>query len=274
MKASRYPRSLSDFANLESLIEKAVIQDYIPKTKIIDSATIVRAQGSCFAANLTDALLRAGVNVQYSKVMEAINSPLMNRLLIERAVNPDAADAGNDPEFDRFADAFGKDMPNADVFILTLGLAYNWFNKETGRPHAQIDAAEIQKYEQRLLSVADNLEHIKAIVRGVRTLNPALKIVLTVSPVPLAADSTRGSAVVGDFLSKATLRLATEEYLKSGPVDVYYWPAFEIVRWLGAHLPPVFGMDDGEPRHVNNDMVEVIVRLFLKHFATLNQETA
>jgi hypothetical protein len=38
---------------------------------------------------------------------------------------------------------------------------------------------------------------------------------------------------------------------------------------MGSHLPPVFGTDDGVGRHVSKEMVDTIVRLFLKHYAGL-----
>jgi hypothetical protein len=44
---------------------------------------------------------------------------------------------------------------------------------------------------------------------------------------------------------------------------VRYWPSFEVVRWVGSHLGPVFGAEDGQPRHVSNFVVDAIVRNFI-----------
>jgi hypothetical protein len=39
-----------------------------------------------------------------------------------------------------------------------------------------------------------------------------------------------------DCLSKATLRVAVDQLVTSTPYCLY-WPAFEIVRWLGSYIP-------------------------------------
>jgi len=68
-------------------------------------------------------------------------------------------------------------------------------------------------------------------------------------------------------VSKTTLRAALHEVMQeSRPEEVYYWPSFEIVRWLGGHTTlPAFGTDDAVSRHVSNWMVEVIVDRFSRH---------
>src|SRR5665213_3912527 len=117
-----------------------------------------------------------------------------------------------------------------------------------------------------MMSVQENTDHLRRIIACVHKLNPDAKVVLTVSPVPLAATFDRPSAVQADAVSKSTLRITVEEVLRDGIPGVYYWPSFEVVRWLGAHLttghPPVFGGDDGASRHVSMWLVRMIIRLF------------
>ena len=49
--------------------------------------------------------------------------------------------------------------------------------------------------------------------------------------------------------------------------DVVYWPSFEIVRWLGPHLPrPPFAEEDGKTRHVSLWVRDLIIGLFLEYF--------
>ena len=44
-----------------------------------------------------------------------------------------------------------------------------------------------------------------------------------------------------------------------------------MVRWLGAHwsheLPPVYGADDDNARHVSGWIVDIVLRQFLAHHA-------
>lgn len=271
---ARYPRRTHEFDDLEALTEEALLPDYIPREKIISATTRVRAQGSCFALNVTEALVKLGVDARRTEVLEAINSPLRNRMLIERAAFKTAGDNSDDDA--AFEATIGANMraklPHEQVFILTLGVGYDWYDRETGKVALTQDPRHLDRYEQRLGTVSETAGHIRAIVDALRHMSPDLRIVLTVSPVPLKVDTTRNSAMVGDFLSKATLRLAVEEYLKAAHSGVYYWPAFEIVRWLSAHTPPVFGADDQIARHVNQSTVDLIMKLFLKHFTVTDQD--
>lgn len=79
---------------------------------------------------------------------------------------------------------------------------------------------------------------------------------LTVSPVPLNATFEMESAVVADCVSKATLRVAVEDVLRQGIPGVRYFPSFEIVRWLSAYLPGMYGEDDGSTVHISERVVD------------------
>ena len=73
-------------------------------------------------------------------------------------------------------------------------------------------------------------------------------------------------------MSKSTLRACVEEVMKERPEDVFYWPSFEIVRWMGAYFAgrqaPAYGVADGATRHVSRRLVDTIIRLFLDCFGT------
>jgi hypothetical protein len=79
------------------------------------------------------------------------------------------------------------------------------------------------------------------------------------------------SAVMADCLSKSTLRLACEEvraWDKSG--RLHYWPSFEIVKWLGAHVGPqhqhMYSQFEADTRHVSPWVVDMITSLFLETY--------
>ncbi len=106
----------------------------------------------------------------------------------------------------------------------------------------------------------------------VRMAGPEVKVVLTVSPVPLAGTTEHDSAITADCLSKSTLRVACEEAVAARRGEgVLYWPSFEIVRWLGAHFGPEtpgpYGADDGNTRHVSEWLIDLIVALFVEFHA-------
>ena len=87
------------------------------------------------------------------------------------------------------------------------------------------------------------------------------------SPVPLSGSFEYSAAVQADCISKSIMRVTAHELLKSGLPQLYYWPSFEIVRWLGAHTGPAYGCHDGFSVHVNDDLVDLITTLFLETFS-------
>jgi hypothetical protein len=91
------------------------------------------------------------------------------------------------------------------------------------------------------------------------------RLVLTVSPVPLNASFEYESAIVADCVSKSTLRVVADQFLRGDAQRTFYWPSFEMVRWIGAHTTGrSYGDDDGNTRHVNDDLIRMIVELFLE----------
>ena len=47
----------------------------------------------------------------------------------------------------------------------------------------------------------------------------------------------------------------------------YYWPSFEIVRWVGAHLDwPAYGVPDGVTSHASRYLVAAIIESFTESF--------
>jgi hypothetical protein len=77
-----------------------------------------------------------------------------------------------------------------------------------------------------------------------------------------ACDRAVGAALV--FASrKATLRVAVDQLVGDIPGRVY-WPAFEIVRWLGTYVPGMYGEDDGATYHISEGVIRTIMPHFLR----------
>jgi hypothetical protein len=265
----KYPRHVSELADLEKAVEEFVLPGFLPANPPITADTIVRTQGSCFATHVYNALNAAGVKARHINFTEAVNSPLANRHLFEY-VNDEGKPyihPAHEQVFSREYLAELRDhVQEEGLFIFTLGLAMCWFDKASKLPVINPDPRNLENMEWRLIDAAENEAALAFIVNALRQLNPSIKIVLTVSPVPLNRSPGYASTVAADCISKSTLRVAVHNYLAKQPEGVFYWPSFEIVRWLGAHLPPVFGEDDELLRHVNQSMVNLIAKLFLKHF--------
>jgi hypothetical protein len=161
----------------------------------------------------------------------------------------------------------------AGAFVFTLGLAEIWEDPETGGVFwrgVPKDVYRADRHVFRRSTVAENERNLLQIVDLIRRANTTAPIVLTLSPVPLKATYRDISCVTADCVSKSTLRVAIDSVLAKNVEGVYYWPSFEIVRWLGPHLPwPAYGFDNaGDSRHPTRYLVELIVDAFIESFFT------
>lgn len=248
-KKNHYPRDNSDFSELREVIRNFILDETtLPK---LSETTGFFLQGSCFTENLTNELKRRGRQCHYEQVVEAYNSPLANFVYFR-----DLAGNPQQPSY--------QALQKADVLILTVGVAPCWFRRDNGHFELTPDARELHLYFQRNLTVAESNSAFAGIFDAVYKINPAIDIVFTVSPVALNRTFEFSSGIVADCVSKSTLRASAHEtmmgYRGKKP---YYFPSFEIVRWLGAHRGDAFG-DDGLPRHVSKHYAAAIIAAFLE----------
>ncbi len=126
-----------------------------------------------------------------------------------------------------------KMFETADVFVFTLGLTESWRHTTRGHTYPVCPGTARGLYDPREHQ-AHNFTHaevvadLHALVAGLTAINPAVKIILTVSPVPLVATFTDQNVLVASSYSKSVLRAACGE-LQSQYAHVQYFPSFEIV---------------------------------------------
>jgi hypothetical protein len=282
--ANRFP-PWSRFDNeLGRLIRDWVVPGHAPPAGRLTAADTVITLGSCFAQELRRYLDAVGVPV--GKVM--IPSGLNNTFAIldfmswtvtgeetGRAFRYDRTSQGEIrpwKESETRRDGHLGDLRQAGAFVFTLGLAEVWQDRETGGvfwrgvPEEIFDAG---RHVFRLSTVEENEANLVRIVELIRSENATAPILLTLSPVPLAATFREISCVTADCVSKSVLRVALDRLMDRKLEDVYYWPSFEIVRWCGAHLPwRSYGLDDQNPRHVSRYLVGEIIDAFIEAFYT------
>ena len=276
-----WPTGMKAFRDPRQTIRRYLLRGH-DDPKFITPDTAFVTMGSCFARELAGRLTEAGRKVHYEGIGESVNSTFANRRLLDWLEHGPVDAAGEAVEIGygphvrtRLAGAIAE----ADVVILTLGVAPCFFHHQTGefaivpRDSQLTGKAYIDShYVMRTTSVAENTENLVAIVESLKRLaRKPLRIVLTVSPVPLQGTTEMDSAIEADCLSKSTLRVACAEALRHPALaDAVYWPSFEMVRWLGPYWDadhPTFGAEDTSPFHVSNWLVEMIVQAFLEHFA-------
>jgi hypothetical protein len=107
--------------------------------------------------------------------------------------------------------------------------------------------------------VQDNIADLDAFLIELRAVNPRVRLVLTVSPVPLAATAEPRHVWTATTLSKAVLRVAAEEIARRP--GVVYFPAYEVVTAPAAR--GAYFADD--LRSVTPAGVDHVMRLFFDH---------
>ncbi len=269
--------------NISEIIREHVLTKIPNDIKIINKSSSVMSVGSCFAVNIGISLKNSGIMSYITNIPEEINTTYANKYFF------DWIESGSDSKyygcFERLYGDFARQeirsvIKEVDVFFITLGVAPCLFNKKNGefvvrvkRENESIashDNVGSDSLVMRMTSVEENVENIEHIIHTIKRFNKNANIVISVSPVPLGGIKGFDSIFEADCISKSTMRLAAYEISKIFP-EVIYWPSFEIVRWLGAHVDmKLFGADDGNSRHVNVNLINIIMKLFLETYGDLS----
>ncbi|MDR3441045.1 GSCFA domain-containing protein [Telmatospirillum sp.] len=274
---SRWPGNINinNIDEFREFISNNVISHYSDNEKFIDMDSSFVTLGSCFAINIGRALTARGFKVNNNAIDEAATSTHAI-LHFFRWLQSGSVD-----KFTKFFDTLNgeavrceviENIRNANAVILTLGVAPALFH-EGGefaftQPHR--DKAHFEylpgKYKLRTTTVEENTKNIFEIIEFVKRINSSCKIVLTVSPIPLFATSEMDSVYEADCISKSTIRVSVHN-AKSRFDGIIYWPSFEIIRWIGGHANFGFFGEDGESRHVNRNIIDTIIDLFIDKFS-------
>lgn len=154
-------------------------------------------------------------------------------------------------------------LRRADLFVFTLGLTETWRCRVTGRVFptcpgviaGEYDAARHEFVNFAYPDVVEDLTRMRAALHG---FNQAMRLLLTVSPVPLAATASGGHVLPATQYSKATLRAAAGDFAAAHE-DVDYFPSYEIVT-----SPAARGRFFAEDlRQVTPEGVAAVMRTFL-----------
>jgi hypothetical protein len=155
-------------------------------------------------------------------------------------------------------------LEETDIFVFTAGLTETWCSRSDGAafpvcPGTGVGTYDPERYEFRNLGVEENTANLDAFLNIAWSLNPALRVIFTVSPVPLAATMEARHVVQSTTWSKSVLRVAVEE-MRRRYEAVDYFAAYEIV--LGAR-PSGF---ENDGRTVTPAAVNTVVASFFRHF--------
>jgi len=165
-----------------------------------------------------------------------------------------------------YLDAMAQ-VAEADVIILTLGYVETWYDTKLGlylnvSPPLSMVKEEPARFEFRVLSYADVLEALNELYTLLLAhRKKPLKMLITVSPVPLIATFREMDVLVANTYSKAVQRAALDEFV-AGKTGVDYFPSYEFVTLSN----PTIAWSRGDYRHVSPDLVARIMSNVLVNY--------
>ncbi len=163
-------------------------------------------------------------------------------------------------------------LETLDVMVFTLGLTEGWTSRVDGAafplcPGVAGGMFDPAMHQFRNLRTADVREQLGTFVGQLQAVNPRARLILTVSPVPLAATASGNHVLPATIYSKSALRAAAQEAADDLP-GVAYFPSYEIVT--GPQARGRFFAED--LREVTEEGVEQVMRIFLKHAAGVDTD--
>ena len=166
----------------------------------------------------------------------------------------------------KYLDALSA-VAHADVIILTLGYVETWFDRELGHylnvaPPPPLIRRNPGRFEFVVLSYRDvlaGLETLHDLLLRHRT--QPLRMLVTVSPVPLLATFRGVDVLVANAYSKSVQRAAIEEFVK-GKSGVDYFPSYEFVTLSN----PAVAWARNDYRHVSQDVINRIMDNVLRNY--------
>jgi hypothetical protein len=156
----------------------------------------------------------------------------------------------------------------SDVLVFTLGLTEAFMSNRDGLVYPVapgVSGGTFSPSEHRFVnfSVTEVVEDLSTFVSLVQNKNPNIRILITVSPVPLIATFEPRHVLVSNAISKATLRVAAAQVADEN-FYVEYFPSYEIVVGSAdgyAYFAP-------DLRQVEQRGVDHVMRIFQKHLVS------
>src|SRR6267378_2586549 len=162
--------------------------------------------------------------------------------------------------------AVTKRIENCRAVILTLGLAEVWRDVKADvfinrTPIPSLLETEPDRYEFHLTGFVENMANLEAIHALLTQYgHPDVRIIVTVSPVPLMNTFSTMDIVVANSWAKSLLRTVAQEWATAHD-NVDYFPSYEIIQNSDRAVAW-----ERDLRHVRGAGVQHIMELFLRDY--------
>jgi hypothetical protein len=153
-----------------------------------------------------------------------------------------------------------------EVFIFTMGLTECWCGRQDGAvfpvaPGVVNSLEDPGAFEFHNLKAEEVRDDFSTFLTELRKINPSVTVLLTVSPVPLAATYENKHVLVANTYSKSVLRVAAEELCQKWD-DCFYFPSYEI--FTGQHTQA--RLYESDLREASAHGVSLAMTFFKRHY--------
>lgn len=205
--------------------------------------------GSCFTENIGDAMELLGYNVDINPFGILYNPVSISKCIL-RLVDGKPFDVSELIKHNglwhsymhhgRFSDETSEtalhkidsrllqssqSIREAGFLFITLGTAWIYELKTTGEVVSNCHKVPAKEFRRFRITVGETVEALRNALDVAWSVNPELRVVLTVSPIRHTSDGA-----IENQLSKSTLLLAADALVKGyGPDRCYYFPSYELV---------------------------------------------
>jgi hypothetical protein len=156
-------------------------------------------------------------------------------------------------------------LSRSDCVFIALDQVEAWYDGAAGLylnriPPAEFLLADRARFEMHILGVHETQILLERMIDALRSVGVS-KILLTVSPVPLAATYSGRDCAMANVHSKSVLIVAAQAVSQLYP-EVDYFPGYEIVLSAG---PSYY---DSDFVHVRDDVVEMVTNYLIQRYAS------
>ena len=160
------------------------------------------------------------------------------------------------------------------LFVFTVGLTEAWMAKSDGAvfpvaPGVVTSSPDSGTYKFVNFTVSEIIADLDAFIVRLRGVNPDVRLLFTVSPVPLVATYENRHVLVSTTYSKSAIRAALDEVVRKYNFADYF-PSYEIIT--GWYNKGRYFADD--LRSVTQEGIDHVMRLFSRHYLGSKQTVA
>ncbi|WP_232630078.1 GSCFA domain-containing protein [Methylobacterium sp. Leaf118] len=212
----------------------------------------------------------APVDTAWTRPDGRFADPFRPRIEPDGFESPESVEADRQQHLARVRQLF----ETLDVFVFTLGLTEGWQAASDGAafplsPGVAAGTFDPERYVFDNQPVEAVIADLTAFADALHAVNPAARLILTVSPVPLVATYMRRHVLQSTVHSKAVLRVAAQS-LADRRDDTLYFPSYEIVT----SPEGAFRYLESDLRSVSQDGVDHVMRVFFRHLTEGGQADA